>query len=75
VFPALMKWEGALHPATALPETGARLTRLEITHPDGAALAAALAARMQDPRVIVGAGPAPALRATIATPHGPRVLD
>ncbi|MBD1206284.1 MAG: VOC family protein [Rhodobacteraceae bacterium] len=71
-YPALIQWEGAAHPAPRLPDHGARLVRLEVTHPDAAALRAALA-RLDDPRVVITQGP-PALRATISTPQGDRVL-
>jgi hypothetical protein len=71
-FPALIQWEGTAHPAPRLPDHGARLTALHITHPDASALRAALA-RLSDTRVTVTAGPA-ALRAIIATPQGDRVL-
>ena len=70
-FPALIEWKGALHPAAALPDLGCRLVRLEIAHPEAAALRAALP--LADPRVIVVPGDR-ALRATIATPHGERTL-
>ena len=72
-FPALIQWHGALHPGQALPDAGLRLTRLEIAHPEAAALTAAL--RLLDPRIAVTQGPAKALRATFATPHGPRKLE
>ena len=72
-FPALIQWHGALHPAAALPDAGVRLTRLEIAHPEAAALTAAL--HLQDPRILVTQGPAKALRATFVTPHGPRILE
>ncbi|MBU9696903.1 VOC family protein [Rhodobacteraceae bacterium HSP-20] len=71
-FPALIQWEGTAHPAPRLPDHGARLTALHITHPQPDALRAALS-RLSDPRVHVTAGP-PALRATITTPQGERVL-
>lgn len=71
-FPALIEWKGASHPAAALPDLGCRLVRLEIAHPDAAALRAALP--LSDPRIALVAG-TKALRATIATPHGPRVLE
>ncbi|PLL11447.1 polyphosphate kinase [Tabrizicola sp. TH137] len=71
-FPALIQWEGAAHPAPRLPDHGARLARLEITHPDAAALRSALS-RLDDPRILLRQGPA-SLRATIATPQGERVL-
>lgn len=71
-FPALIQWEGALRPARALPESGVRLTRLEIAHPQADALRAAL--NLQDPRVVIVAGQSKELRASFATPHGVRVL-
>jgi Glyoxalase-like domain len=72
--PALIRWEGTAHPARALPDTGLRLSRLEIAHPQAAALRKALAGRLQDPRVVILDGPVVALRATIDTPEGPREL-
>lgn len=74
-FPALIQWQGALHPAAALPDSGVRLTRLEIAHPQAAALRAALAGRLSDKRVVIVAGPAKAMRASFATPNGLRVLE
>lgn len=74
-FPALIQWHGALHPARALPESGLRLTRLEIAHPEAQALQAALAPLCNDPRIVVVNGAVKAMRATFATPHGPRVLE
>lgn len=73
-FPALIQWDGLLHPARALPETGLRLAALEITHPRAGTLRAALAGRLVDARVTVTEGPFPALRAMIDTPTGPRTL-
>lgn len=73
-FPALIQWEGAAHPSHALPETGLRLARLEITHPGAAELRAALHGRLTDHRITVKEGPAVALRATIDTPEGPVIL-
>ncbi|HEY6918549.1 MAG TPA: VOC family protein, partial [Tabrizicola sp.] len=71
--PALIQWQGDLHPARALRDHGIRLERLEITHPDAAALSAALAG-LTDPRVSIHRGPYHALRATFSTPNGTRVL-
>lgn len=71
-FPALIEWIGALHPTQRLPEAGVRLTRLEVSHPDAAALRKALV-RFQDPRVALIDGPR-AMRATFSTPHGSRSL-
>lgn len=69
-FPALIRWQGPHHPTQALPESGVRLTRLEIAHPQAQALRAALS--LTDPRLQIVEGPAKALRATFSTPHGER---
>lgn len=69
-FPALIQWDPPHHPTQALPDVGVQLTRLEIAHPLAADLRAAL--NLTDPRVIIVPGPAKAMRATFATPHGPR---
>ena len=71
-FPALIEWQGDLHPCHRLPDHGCRLWRLEIAHPDAAALAAISA--LDDPRVAFVTG-ARALRATIDTPHGRRIIE
>lgn len=73
-FPALISWQGPAHPAQRLPEAGVRLIRLEVVHPEAEALAAALAGRLADPRVVLVPGPAPALRAEFDTPSGLRHL-
>ncbi|MFB9151392.1 VOC family protein [Roseovarius ramblicola] len=73
LFPALIEWQAGGHPADRLPDSGARLARLVVTHPEAAALRTALSG-LNDPRVVFEPG-APALRAEIATPHGPRVLQ
>lgn len=74
-FPALISWQGKLHPAAMLVETGVRLERLEIAHPEGDQLAVLLANRLIDPRIIFVAGPTKQLRATFVTPNGKRFLD
>lgn len=74
-FPPLIEWQGARHPTQSLPDAGVRLQRLEIAHPDAPALAAALAGLFSDPRVEILSGPAKALRASFATPHGLRYLE
>lgn len=74
-FPALIAWSGTLHPAQALPESGVRLQRLEISHPEAHALDAALAGIFADPRVAIVPGSQKAMRATFSTPHGLRVLE
>jgi len=74
-FPALIQWQGSLHPAQALPDAGVRLALLEVAHPQAAALRVALAGRFTDPRVVIVDGPAKAMRASFDTPNGRRVLE
>lgn len=71
-FPALIRWLGDLHPTHRLPESHARLIRLEIAHPDAATLTTLLAPRLTDPRIVFTTGPAPAMQASFTTPHGTR---
>lgn len=70
MHPALMSWDGP-HPTSALPDLGARLLRLEVSHPQAAQLEATVP--LADGRITVVTGPA-GLRATIQTPDGPRDL-
>lgn len=70
--PGLIEWQAGGHPADRLADSPCRLERLDISHPEAAALRAAL--RLDDRRVMVTAGPR-AMRALIATPAGLRVLD
>ena len=74
-FPALIERAGSLHPARALPESDVRLQRLEVAHPQAAALNAALAGIFDDARVVIVPGAVKAMRATFITPHGLRVLE
>ncbi|MCC5989327.1 MAG: VOC family protein [Pararhodobacter sp.] len=74
LFPALIGWHSQAHPADALPDAGVRLNRLVITHPDAAALRAALDALIHDPRIAVTTGAEPALAVELQTPNGPRLL-
>ncbi len=71
--PALIQWLGTGHPAQRLPDQGARLARLIVTHPDAQGLRAALSA-LSDPRIVLEEGETPSLRAEILTPKGIRVL-
>lgn len=73
-FPALISWQGTLHPASLLPEAGIRLERLEIVHPKATDLAKHLKLRLTDPRIAVVLGAQKTMRATFSTPHGPRHL-
>jgi hypothetical protein len=70
-FPALIQWQGA-RPAASLPDSGCALVRLEIAHPGADDLRVALP--LDDPRVVLVPG-AMALRATITTPGGVRILE
>ncbi len=71
LFPALIQWQGDLHPAQMLQDSGCRLRRLIVCHPDGLDLAKSLGGLEH---VTFDSGPA-ALRAEIETPHGLRVLE
>ncbi len=71
-YPALIEWQGGLKPPDRLADVGCRLTRLEVAHPEAAGLSKLVP--LSDPRVVFVAG-ARALRATVATPHGARVLE
>lgn len=71
-YPALIEWLGGLKPQDRLADSGCRLTRLEVAHPQAAEIAALVT--LADPRVVFTTG-SPALRAEFATPYGPRVLE
>lgn len=73
-FPALIQWQGNLHPAAALPDSGIRLLELVITHPAAEKLQALLQEEFSDPRVTFHSGPAKSMSARFSTPHGPRTL-
>ena len=72
IFPAVLQWQ-AEPPAGKLPQSGCRLTRLILSHPEAAALQTALNRILDDPRVKVEQG-APAMMAEFETPHGKRQL-
>ncbi|MBQ0748755.1 MAG: VOC family protein [Roseovarius sp.] len=74
LFPALIEWQGAAHPAARLTPSGARLLRLVVTHPEAAILRATVGAELHDARVVFEPGPT-GMRAEIETPHGPRVIE
>jgi catechol 2,3-dioxygenase-like lactoylglutathione lyase family enzyme len=69
IFPALIRWQGNLHPAPNLPDRGLRLARLTVTHPDGPALRTGLGLE-DDPRLGITTGDPPRLSAEIDTPRG-----
>ncbi|PWK60959.1 VOC family protein [Roseicyclus mahoneyensis] len=74
LFPALIQWEGAAHPAPRLSDVGARLVGLRLFSPQADALRATLAPLIADARVTVVAADAPRMEAVIATPTGEVVL-
>lgn len=74
LFPALIQWEGAAHPAPRLTDRGARLTGLRLFSPRADALRAALAPLVADTRIEVIASDAPRMEAVIATPGGEVVV-
>ena len=71
LHPALIQWDGP-HPAPNLPDAGARLVALTITHPEAANLRAALPG-LTDDRIVFVTGPQH-ISAQIDTPNGMRVL-
>jgi hypothetical protein len=71
-FPTLIEWaEGTLHPATRLPDSGCKLTLLDVTHPSADVISPMM--DLRDPRVCFHIGDL-GLRATFETPNGMRVL-
>ncbi len=71
VVPFLIAWGDTPHPGTRLPTVGS-LTDLSVEHPDASGVVEAFVQLGVD--VPVTQGPAPRLRATIATPRGDVVL-
>ncbi|KIC35260.1 VOC family protein [Leisingera sp. ANG-M7] len=72
LFPAVLQWQ-ADPPAARLPQSGCRLSRLILSHPEASALQQALDRIIADPRIAVEQG-APAMMAEFGTPHGQRQL-
>lgn len=72
LFPAVLQWQSQ-PPAGKLPQSGCRLRRLTLAHPEAVALREALDRIIGDPRAVVEPG-APAMTAEFDTPHGRRVL-
>lgn len=71
LFPALIEWEGAAHPAPRLPDRGVRLTGLTLAHPQADALRAVLAPLFDDPRLEIVAEDSPYLGLRFDTARGP----
>ena len=73
--PSVIEWRTG-PPAPGLPDGGCRLRRLSVAGPEAPALREILAPLMApDPRLLFGAAGAPAMRAHLDTPSGPRTLD
>lgn len=70
-WPTLIEWApGTRHPAARLADSGLRLSRLTIHHPEADRIAKALAPRLADPRIAFEPAPAPSLSAVFLTPEG-----
>lgn len=69
-YPALIAWEGATHPAAALPDSGLRLETLEIGHPEAQHIADILAPEFRDARIAFIPAPAFSMRAKLKTAEG-----
>lgn len=72
--PALMQWKTDVHPATRLEQSGVRLRRLVIRHPQAGVLSEALLPLLSDMRVVFDTG-SPGLLAEFDTPHGVREIS
>jgi hypothetical protein len=73
-YPTLIEWPPGPHPSSRMADFGCRLERLAVVHPEGAWLCKALDNVLADDRIVVGAGDAVQIRATIRTPGGVREL-
>ncbi len=71
--PAVIEWKGR-HPAPSLTQSGARLLRLVVQHPQADDLRAAMADQLQDPRIQFEPADKPALRAEFEVDGKVRVL-
>jgi hypothetical protein len=72
--PALIEWQGDAHPVQRLPNSGLRLTRLRVLHPQADRLRAALSPLLDDDRIEYVTAAAPSLEAVFDTPTGEKVL-
>jgi len=70
VLPTLIQWDVSRHPADGLPDDGVSLVELAASHPDPAAIRAALAALGLGEALRVTYGAAPRLAAMLRTPRG-----
>ncbi len=70
LYPGLIQWHGDAHPAAFLPDTGLRLDRLVLRHPQADRLRQALP-RPDGVRILVETAGAAAIGCVIETPGGP----
>jgi len=70
LFPALIEWQGTVHPAPRLADSGVRLAALRLFSPEAEALRAALAPLIADARVSVLDSARARMEADLATPSG-----
>lgn len=68
--PTVIAWTRGSHPSQRLPDLGARLVELVVSHPEADRLAARLAPQLADPRLRFVPAERPALSAVIRTPAG-----
>jgi len=70
-WPTLIEWAPETrHPALRLPDSGLRLKRLTIRHPQAGDIASQLAPRLADPRIAFETAPVASLSAIFLTPEG-----
>lgn len=72
--PAIIEWQGGLHPAPSLKDHGIRLANLVLRHPEAAAMAELLAPLLPRDTAVFEIAETPSLSATFDTPAGRRIL-
>lgn len=72
--PAIIQWDGAAHPAPALPDHGVRLDRLRLFHPEADQIASVLNPVMETGTIHIASSDEPRLNAQLLTPNGPLEL-
>lgn len=72
--PAIIQWEGDLHPAPGLPDQGIRLQSLRLRHPQAEEMAGLLAPLLPRDTALFEQGETPEMIASFATPHGEKTL-
>src|SRR5207342_1310604 len=70
IVPTLIEWDVAMHPADGLPASNVSIAHVAATHPDPAAIRAALHALGLDGVIAVTYAREPRLAAMLRTPRG-----